>query len=75
MWTSALFGANNFRFFEIYGDSARTGGGRDADIFLERESVNFFADSMNFFLSTFAANIRVFRFLHLEYIKFSVCID
>jgi len=27
MWTSALYGAKNIRFFEIYGVSARTGGG------------------------------------------------
>jgi len=26
MWTSALFGAKNFGFFEIYGESARTRG-------------------------------------------------
>jgi len=26
MWTSSLFGAKNFRFFEIYGVSARSRG-------------------------------------------------
>jgi len=45
MRTSALFGAKNIRFFEIYGVSARTGEGDSADILWTKgDGDYFFAD-------------------------------
>jgi len=39
--TSALFGAKNFRFFKIYGMSARIGGGGDLSQCGQGRGVNF----------------------------------